>query len=289
MQAVDRRNVLGLRHDGCEAARMADDYLALNRASWDERVPVHVDSDFYDAAGFVAGTHDPLRPFEMAELGDVDGLDLVHLQCHFGLDTLAWAKRGARVTGLDFSEPAIEAARAIATDADLEAEFVAADVYDAVAALGHRTFDVVYTGLGALIWLPDIVRWAGVVADLLDPGGVLYLAEFHPVSHVFGDEDRSIAHDYFDRGPHRWDEDSTYASGATGFQHTVTVEWQHTIGDVLNAVISAGLVVESFHEHDHTLFPRWPDLVVGQGGRYELPAGTPRLPLMYSLRARRPG
>lgn len=267
---------------------MADDHLELNRASWDERVPVHVNSDFSDAKGFLAGTHDPLRPFEIAELGEVEGLDLVHLQCHFGLDTLAWARRGANVTGVDFSVPAIEAARRIAADVALEADFVACDVYDAVGALGHRTFDVVYTGLGALIWLPDVERWAGVVAGLLRPGGVLYLAEFHPIAHVFGDDDRRVERDYFDRGPFRWDEDNTYASTETGFEHAVTIEWQHTLADVLNAVVGAGLVVESFHEHDHTLYPRWPDLVVGEGGRYDLPAGAPRLPLMYSLTARRP-
>ena len=262
----------------------------LNRSLWDERVAHHVASPFYDVDGFVAGTHDPIRSFEDAELGDVTGLDLVHLQCHFGLDTLAWARRGARVTGLDFSGEAVAAARDIAARAGIEADFVESDVHDAHAALGGRDFDVVYTGLGALIWLPDLTRWARVVASLLRPGGVLYLAEFHPITEVFGWDDRSVAADYFQDAAMEWDEQGTYTGDAdeVRFEHTRSVEWQHTLDDVLTAVLGAGLVLESFHEHDHTLYPRWPDLVRGDDGRYRLPEGSPSLPLLYSLRARRP-
>lgn len=263
--------------------------LELNRRLWDERVSHHVASRFYDTDGFLAGTNDPLRPFEPAELGPVDGLDLVHLQCHFGLDTLAWARRGAHVTGLDFSGEAVATARRIAAEAGLDARFVEADVYDAAAALDGRAFDVVYTGVGALIWLPDLVAWAGVVRDLLRPGGRLYLVEFHPFTAVFGDEDRTVERSYFDRGPHHWDEEGTYTDIGTAsvFEHTESVEWQHPLGDVLSAVLGAGLVLESFHEHDFTLFPRWPDLVPGPGGRHDLPDGEPSLPLIYSLTARR--
>ena len=136
---------------------MPEEWLALNRALWDERVPIHVASSFYDVDAFLAGGS-TLRPFEVEEVGAVAGLTLLHAQCHFGLDTLSWARRGARVTGLDFSEPAIAAARKLAADAGLEAEFVASDVYEAAGALGGRRFDVVYTGLGALNWLPDVAR-----------------------------------------------------------------------------------------------------------------------------------
>lgn len=269
---------------------MTDDHLELNRAFWDERVDHHRGSAFYDTAGVIAGTYDPLRPFEPEELGGVAGRDLVHLQCHFGLDTIAWARRGARVTGLDFSPAAITAAREVAADAAVDATFVEADVHDAARVLGAECCDIVYTGFGALIWLPDIDRWASTVAALLRRRGVLYLAEFHPFAHVFADDDRSLARGYFDREPQRWDEDGTYADvdGDVSFEHNVTFEWQHTVGDILNAVIGAGLVVESFHEHDYTLFPRWPDLVAGPGGRYDLPPGVPSIPLLFSLRARRP-
>ena len=167
---------------------MADDWFEVNREMWDERVPIHVASELYDVEAFVAG-RSSLRPFELAELPDVRGRTLVHPQCHFGEDTLSWARLGARVTGLDFSGPAVEAARALAARCELEAEFVEANVYDASEALGGRRFDIVYTGLGALNWLPDIERWARVMASLVAPGGCLYLAEFHPFTHVFGDDD----------------------------------------------------------------------------------------------------
>jgi SAM-dependent methyltransferase len=256
----------------------------LNRSWWDERVPVHVASDFYDVEAFKAGAG-TLRPFELDEVGDVSGRSLVHLQCHFGLDTLSWARRGARVTGLDFSTPAIEAARSLAADVELEAEFGVADTYDAPRALEGRRFDVVYTGLGALNWLPDIRRWADTVAALVAPGGFLYLSEFHPIADVFADEDLTIEHDYFSTEPFIFDDPGTYADVDARTEHNRTEEWAHPLGDVVSAIIDAGMTVELLHEHDYTLVARWPFLEK-DGDAYRMPAGRPRLPLMYSLRAR---
>ncbi|MGI8331477.1 class I SAM-dependent methyltransferase [Actinomadura scrupuli] len=268
---------------------MADemDYLQLNKAMWDERVAVHVASDFYDVAGFRAGGQ-TLRDFEPAEVGDVTGRSLIHLQCHFGLDTLSWARRGARVSGLDFSEPAVETARSLAAEAGLDARFVASDVYDAVAVLGE-TYDVVYTGLGALNWLPDLDRWAAVVAALLNPGGFLYLPEFHPFGSVLDDaEGRTVAYDYFDRNPQVWDEPGTYADQGADLTHTRSIEYFHGLGDVITALVDAGLRIDFLHEHDHTLFPRFTTMERHPGGVFRLPQGRPRVPLMYSVRATRP-
>ena len=265
-----------------------DEWLEANRANWDERVPIHAGGEFYDLASFKEG-QERLRPFEIEEVGDVSGRDLVHLQCHFGIDTLSWARRGARVVGLDFSTPAVEEASKLAAELGLDAEFVRSDVYDARSALGGRDFDVVYTGLGALNWLPDIRRWAGVVAALLRPGGFLYLSEFHPITWVFGD-DLTVAHDYFHaEEPEVWEEPGTYADLEAETLHNTTYEWNHTLGDVVSAVIEARLVLEFLHEHDYTLFARWPFLEKSGFDAYRLPKGTPRLPLMYSLRARKPG
>jgi 2-polyprenyl-3-methyl-5-hydroxy-6-metoxy-1,4-benzoquinol methylase len=261
---------------------MPEEWLKLNRALWDERVPIHVASEFYDVHAFLAGGS-TLRPFELEEVGDVDGVTLLHAQCHFGLDTLSWARRGARVTGLDFSAPAIEAARKLAADAGIEAEFVASDVYDAVEALGGRGFDVVYTGLGALNWLPDIERWARVMAALLAPGGRFYLAEFHPFSGVFADEDLSVSYPYFHAEPFEWDEPGTYADPGATTEHNRSVEWNHGLGAVVSALVAAGLRIEFLHEHDHTLFARWSFLERAADGTYRLPEGAPSLPLMYSL------
>jgi SAM-dependent methyltransferase len=263
-----------------------EEWREANRASWDERVPIHVSGEFYDVASFKAGG-ERLQPFEIEEVGDVSGKDLLHLQCHFGIDTLSWARRGARVTGLDFSAPAVEAARALAREMGLGATFVQSDVYEAARATGGRTFDVVYTGRGALNWLPDIGGWAGVVAGLVKPGGFLYLTEFHSFTEVFGDDLR-VEYDYFqDENPRVWDEPGTYADLDAETSDNLTYEWNHTLGEVVSAVCAASLNVELLHEYDYTMFPRWPFLEKSGFDTYRLPEGTPRLPLMYSLRARK--
>ncbi|MFI6733111.1 class I SAM-dependent methyltransferase [Nonomuraea sp. NPDC050451] len=262
------------------------DYLDVNRVNWDGRVPIHVASDFYDVEGFKAG-RSPLRAFERDEVGDVAGRRLLHLQCHFGLDTLSWARLGAEVTGLDFSAPATEQARAIAAECGIPAEFVTADVHDAVEALGGATYDIVYTGLGALVWLGDLTAWARTVAALLKPGGFLYVAEFHPFADTMDDETgTTVTHDYFDRGPHVWEYPHTY-TGSEILEHQTSVQFQHGLGEVVSAVAAAGLRVEFLREHDRTYFRRFGTLVAGQEG-FRIPEGAPRIPLLYSLRASAP-
>ena len=261
-----------------------DKWFAANRARWDERVPIHVGSEFYDIDGFKAG-RESLRPFEVEEVGDVVGKRLLHLQCHFGQDSLGWARHGASVTGLDFSAPGVEVANVLANDLGLDARFVCANVYDAVDVLDGQTFDIVYTGLGAINWLPDLERWAQVVAALVAPDGFLYLSEFHPFSWVFGDDDLSVVNPYFTDEPWVDTQSGTYADLEAHTEHNLSYERDHTLGSVVTKLINAGLRIELLHEHDHTLFPRWPFLVEQSDGTYRLPADTPSLPLMYSLRA----
>ncbi len=263
---------------------MAEDWLEANRELWDERVPSHVASALYDVEAFVAG-RSSLRPFELAELADVAGRTLVHPQCHFGEDTLSWARLGARVTGLDFSGQAVAAARTLAARCGLTADFVEANVYDASEALGGRRFEIVYTGIGAINWLPDIERWAREMAALTAPGGCLYLAEFHPFSHVFGDDDLTVEYSYFHEEPFDFPAAGAYAADpAATFVHNRSFEWNHGLGAVVSAIIGAGFELEFLHEHDHTLFARWPFLE-GERGSFRMPAGRPSLPLLYSLRA----
>jgi SAM-dependent methyltransferase len=264
----------------------AVDWRGLNRASWDGRVPVHLASEFYDLAGFRAGASS-LRPFEAAEAGDVTGKRLVHLQCHVGLDTLSWARKGALVTGLDFSAPAIEAARSLAADLGIDASFVTADVYDAVTALGGRRFDVVYTGTGALPWLPDLRRWAQVAAALVAPGGFLYVVEGHPFAETLDDaEGAAVARDYFDGQPQVSDCPYTYTDGPP-LDHARSVLFQHQLGQVVTGLADAGLRIDFLNEHDFDVFQRFESLE-RHGGQYRFPAGRPRVPLMFSLRATRP-
>jgi SAM-dependent methyltransferase len=260
------------------------DWRGLNRANWDDRVPVHLASSFYDLAAFRAGA-DTLRPFEPAEAGDVTGKRLVHLQCHIGLDTLSWARRGALVSGLDFSAPAISAASALASDLGIEATFVVADVYDAVATLGRGRFDVVYTGIGALVWLPDIPRWARVVAELLAPGGFLYLVEGHPFAQILDDATGLVvSRDYFDSGPWMEDYAHTYTDGPA-LEHVRSVEFQHGIGEVITALIEAGLRIEFLHEFEFDAFGRYESLRRADDGTYRFPPERPRVPLIFSVRA----
>lgn len=246
----------------------------------------HVGSELYDLAGFRAG-RDDIRPFERDELGDVGGLDLLHLQCHIGTDTLSWARHGARVVGLDFSPAAIGAARQLAADCGLDGEFVCADVYDAAEVLAGRDFDIVYTGIGALGWLPELEQWADVVAALLRPGGVLYLVEIHPiVAGVVGDG-RTIRQDIFEAAYTSWDEEGgTYAAPDATLANTLSYERVHSLSEVVGAVLRSGLDLELLHEQSFTNAP-WPWMVEGDDGYYRPPQHWPKYPLTYSLRARR--
>jgi SAM-dependent methyltransferase len=260
------------------------DWRALNRANWDDRVPIHLTSSFYDLAGFRAGA-DSLRPFEPAEAGEVTGKRLVHLQCHIGLDTLSWARRGALVSGLDFSAPAISAASELAHELGIEASFVVSDVYDAVAAFGGRRFDIVYTGIGALAWLPDIPRWARVVTELLAPGGFLYLVEGHPFAQVLDDATGLVVtRDYFDSRPSVEDWAHTYTDGPA-LEHVRSVQFQHGVGEMITALVQAGLRIEFLHEFDFDAFGRFESLGRQADATYRFPPGRPRVPLIFSVRA----
>jgi len=261
-----------------------------NRAWWEERVPIHTASDFYDLDGFLA---DPaattLRHFEVDELGDVTGRRLVHLQCHFGLDTLSWARRGASVTGLDFSPAAIAAARAAATAAGIAARFEVGDVHDAVTLLGPGAFDIVYTGFGALTWLPDLDRWAPVVAGLLAPGGRLLLAEFHPFTSAI-DDDHVARRSYAPGTPVEMDETGSYVDFGAATHHNRARRWDHGLGRIITSIADAGLVIERLQELDETWDPgeRKSLVLHPERGTYTFPPGTPSLPLVYTLTARKP-
>jgi len=265
--------------------------MAANLHWWNSTVPVHLASDFYDVEGWLTTGRGP-RAREAAVLGDVDGLDLVHLQCHFGKDTLSWARAGARVTGLDFSDAAIDAARDLARRAGLadRAEFVCAPVAQAVEVLGGGRFDVVYVSLGALCWLPSVAEWAGQVAGLLRPGGRLFLHEVHPVSMALAENDLTVAYAYFEQPePYRDAEPGTYAdlSATEALPGDPTYGWNHGIGEILGALVAVGLRVDLLEEHDWTSFPRFPWLVEAGEEEWVTPEGHVRVPLSFTLLATR--
>lgn len=263
---------------------MDTEHRRANRAMWDERVDLHVESDLYNVPGFLAGQC-RLRDFEPDELGSVEGRTLLHLQCHFGLDTLSWARRGAIVTGIDFSEPAIEAARKIARHADIPATFEVCDVYETAATL-DRTFDIVYTGLGALCWIPDLDAWAREIVRLLVPGGTFYMSEFHPFTDVFGEDDLVVTESYFDDGrPFRDETSGTYSDRSAKTSNNLSYSWTHPLSRVITALLKVGLTLDSFAEHEYTVFPRFSALSATPGTDiFRFPNDHPRLPMMYSIR-----
>jgi SAM-dependent methyltransferase len=273
-----------------------DDHCAVNRARWDERAPAHAASPDYALARF---SEDPSHlsnvvRFDLPRLGNVRGLDCVHLQCHIGSDTVSLARLGAHMTGLDFSQPALEEARRLAAAAGVETTFVLADLYDAPAVLGEGRFDLVFTGVGALNWLPDIRRWAQVVADLLRPGGRLFLREGHPVLWALGDARPDgllvLEYPYFEQEePTVWDEGGTYVQTDQVFASTVAHEWNHGLGEIVTAVLDAGLKLTMLVEHDSVPWEALPGQMedIG-GGEWRLSDRPGRLPHTYTLQARLP-
>lgn len=272
---------------------MPSGFSAANRANWDERVLIHrADATgAYRMAALRAGDNS-LHPIEDRELGEVRGKRLIHLQCHFGRDTLALARRGARVTGLDFSTEAIRTARGLASELDIDAEFVEGTVEKA-RALVSGAFDIVYVTWGAINWLPELASWGKTVASLLGPDGFLYLAEGHPFLYVLDERDPGLkpGYDYRSRpdAPIPSDDETTYTGDATRLRCARNYCWNHSLSDVVMALIGAGLRLEFLHEHEEIpwAFAAMMEPVPQSNGMYRLPEGFPRLPLAFSLKARK--
>lgn len=271
-----------------------DDALRKNRELWDAWTKIHVGSAFYDVPSFRSGDR-PIRlaDYEREEVGRVEGRTLLHLQCHFGLDTLSWARLGATVTGADFSEEAISAARALAAELGIVATFVTSDLYRLPEVLNEQ-FDVVYTSRGVLGWLPDIAGWGRVAAQFVRPGGFLYVTEIHPVAQVFESEgvapgELRLAYPYWSHPePLRFDVKGSYADPDAPTEGLVEYGWNHSLGEIVTALVDAGLRLEFLHEFD---FVSWPVdfLVEGDDGRWRLAAGSKgSLPLFFSLKATKP-
>jgi SAM-dependent methyltransferase len=270
-----------------------DEFLAANRRNWDERVPIHRRdrAGFYAVEEFLAGGKE-LHAIESGEIGDVAGKRLLHLQCHLGLDTLVLARRGAIVTGIDFSPAAIEEARRLAETVGLAARFICANVYDARAAVAVAgLFDIVYTSWGTICWLPELSAWARTISALLAPGGVFYFADAHPNVLILEERDGRLVHEWpLDtpaEHPLIFDEPVTYSGDPTPLVATRTYQWIHSVSRIINSLIDAGLTIEFVHEHAGLPWPLFPMCVRGADGLWRLPVGVLSLPLSLSLRARK--
>jgi SAM-dependent methyltransferase len=271
-----------------------NEYIEANHRHWDEVVPIHETAYSYDVPGFKAGKN-KLKPVELTELTNVRGKTLLHLQCHFGIDTLSWARdEGAIVTGIDFSEPAIETARALAAECAIDARFISSDVYSLPDKLDEQ-FDIVFTSYGVLCWLPDIEHWARVAAHFVRPGGTFYLVEFHPIVGIFDDKETATnleaRYPYFPGDhPLRWEGLGDYTDRSAKLQNDVTYEWPHPTSEVLSSLIGAGLRIEFFHEFPHTPWAQLPSLMEWQEEWKALlkPPYDGCLPLLYSVKATKP-
>lgn len=267
---------------------MSDEPTQTNRRNWDERVAIHLDdrTGIYDVEAFLRGGN-ALLPLELDEIGDVSGLKIAHLQCHFGIDTLSLARMGAEVTGLDFSASAISAARELARQSGVQANFVEANVYDAAQHLTPAGFDMVYVSWGAIIWLQDIRAWADAVAAVLKPGGRLFLAEGHPTLQQLEEVDGKLVVTYpLDTTLH-FREEKTYAGDGQVLHNRDTFEWIHSMGSLFAALTEAGMRVESLREHDSLPWPAVPSMTQGEDRMFRMPEGRPSPPLAFTLTARK--
>lgn len=260
-----------------------DERIAANRRVWDEWARINQDSALYDAAAFKAG-QTSLKPIELEEVGSVAGKSLLHLQCHFGQDTLSWARMGAKVTGVDLSPEAIRRAQALAAELKLDARFVCSDVL-ALEALGDEQFDIVFVSYGALIWLPDLDRWARTVARHLKPGGMFHLVEFHPAISLLNEEATAIEASYFRGDAMSFQTTSSYAGG----EHApmTSYEWQFTIADVVTVLLQAGLTLRSLREFPYCVHHCWPFLTESAPGQFVVKHYPGMLPLLFSIAAQK--
>ena len=255
------------------------DYLAINKETWDKRTLIHLESEFYDVAGFLAG-NTSLKHIELAEVGEVKGKRLLHLQCHFGMDTLSWARLGAEVTGVDLSSNAIKQANKLAQQLDINANFVCSDVYDFAEQVTEQ-YDLVYTSYGTICWLPDLNKWAQLIYKSLKPGATFYIAEFHPFYDVFA------GYPYFHQIQPDIEQEGTYTENDNGELSTV-VTWAHPLSEVINALITAGLTINQLNEHDHSPYNCFDDMEEREPGKFYVKHKQADVPLVYSIKASKP-
>ena len=263
---------------------MLDEQLQVNRTNWNERTPVHAASESYDVEGFKAGQI-TLHDVERCEVGDVQGKTMLHLQCHFGLDTMSWARLGAKATGVDFSDVAIELARSLNSELDLDVRFIRSNVYDLPAVLDEQ-FDIVFTSVGVLCWLPDLDKWASVVSRHLKPGGIFYILDGHPLMNVFEESeagDLRLEYGYFHE-EHLWEGGEPSYAGSEIIESPV-YEWHHSLGEIVTALIGAGLRIEYLHEFPFSSYRAFPMMKKDDDGLWRFPEHNDSLPQLFSIRA----
>jgi 2-polyprenyl-3-methyl-5-hydroxy-6-metoxy-1,4-benzoquinol methylase len=258
-----------------------NDYLEKNRLSWNKRTEVHIDSDFYDNESFIQG-RSSLNSIELDLLGDVSGKKILHLQCHFGQDSISLSRMGAEVVGIDLSDEAIRAAQKLAEQTGQSAKFICSDVYDLPNHLDEQ-FDIVFTSYGTIGWLPDLDKWANIIQHFLKPKGEFIFAEFHPVVWMFDDDFESVGYNYFNVEAIREIESGTYADRDAGFESEF-VTWNHPMSEVFMSLINSGLEIKAFHEFDYSPYDCFRHTEEFESGKFRIKHIENRIPMVYSLK-----
>jgi 2-polyprenyl-3-methyl-5-hydroxy-6-metoxy-1,4-benzoquinol methylase len=257
-------------------------YFEANRDLWNQRTVIHKDSSFYDVAGFRKGRN-LLTPIELKELGDVSGKKLLHLQCHFGIDSLCWARLGADVTGIDLSEVAIAEAKKLNDEIGMNAKFICANIYDLKNVLEEK-FDIVFTSYGVIGWLPDLNKWAAIISHFLNPGGTFYLAEFHPVIWMFDDDFQSIKYCYENRELIVTESQGTYTDRNANIS-AKEYNWNHSISEVLNSLINQGMTIQFMNEYMYSPYPCFNNIVQNNEGNWWIKGLEDKIPMVYTVSA----
>ncbi len=257
-----------------------DDYLAINRTSWNNRTDAHIKSSFYDMPGFLAGKSS-LKDIELQLLGDVRGKSILHLQCHFGQDSISLSRLGAAVTGVDLSNKAIDSAIDIARQTNSSAKFICSDVYDLPAHLDEQ-YDIVFTSYGVIGWLPDLDRWAKIIRRYLKPGGKLVFVEFHPVVWMFDEDFTKVEYNYFNAGAIMENENGTYADKEAAINQDY-VMWNHDLGEVMGSLLANGMQLAHFEEYDYSPYDCFSHTVEFEPGKFRIKHLDNKIPMLYAL------
>ncbi len=268
-------------------------WYEANKENWNQRTRVHKDSDFYDRKGFINGK-DVLTPIELNELGNVRNKSMLHLQCHFGMDSLNWARLGAHVTGVDLSDEAIKEARNLNEEMGMDAKFICCNVYDLhpksissssiSPGLDAGSFDIVFTSYGTIGWLPDLEKWAEIIAFYLKPGGLFYIADFHPVVWMFDDEFTAIKYYYSNIEVIVTENDGTYTDRSANIKGK-EYGWNHSISEILNALLKQGLQLRQFNEYMYSPYPCFRNMAESEKGKWHIKGMEGKIPMVYSLKA----
>ncbi|WP_396146617.1 class I SAM-dependent methyltransferase [Flavobacterium sp.] len=256
-------------------------YIALNKNTWNNKTEVHIASEFYDMKGFLEGKS-TLNSIELELLGDISNKKILHLQCHFGQDTMTFARMGAQATGIDFSEKAIEKASEFSKQLNLDATFICCDIYDAPKYLKDQ-FDIVFTSYGTIGWLPDLDKWAKVVSHFLKPGGKFVMADFHPVVWMYDNDFKEVFYHYFNVEPIIEEETGTYAEKEAELS-AKTIGWNHPISEILNSLINSGLEINCFNEYDYSPYNCFNETEEFEPNKFRIKNFGNKIPMVYSIK-----